>query len=358
MAEQSIIYVLGDKKIPLSAFIPAIIESSNKTILLASRNNLLDGIDLCILDNLNNMDYQIQFAHNDFNSLDSFLNDMKNHEKRAGVISYNSPLFLDMIESGNGGIWFSACREGLYETYLPIIEPHITKPTHICVFDNDTNIVNNAKENCRNPNIHFHQCIIHSVCSDIRYDYKEHAVHLTSGKECLLVFPPSMRYLNSEFEFNPFFNRADFQFTTSDYEFLFYAKWKMIAINALHTLAAVKAYMVGLQNGLSLSQISKECFSSFVSKDEMLKYLLKIHSLLYDKHLIPYAKYVKLSKDDSIRSATIFLEGLYNHQETIGRGLNVIHTSFNSKITSHFPLLKSANDLETITMLDNFLDMF
>lgn len=354
MIQDSIINVLGAGKISFSALIPSTFDGADNYVLVATTNGSLNGICKCIFDNIPNMEYPIMYANNAINSLAIFCNDMEQANVRVGVIPTAHELFLEMIKNGNGGIWFSACREGLYVTYLPLMENYITKPTHIFVFDNDEAIVKKAKETCKNPYIHIHRCIIHSVCSSVRYDYINHAAYLTSGKECLLVFPPEVSEMKSLFKDDPLNGRTEFVFTDSESAFHFYELWKPICINALHTLAAVKAYHKGLSKEMTFQEISTRCFSDFISKDDMLSYILHIQSLLYDKHLAPYAESVQADKDTCAGVTIRFISSLYESQEIIGRGLDVNHSSFDSKLASHFPLLKSSEDFETINLLNAF----
>lgn len=190
LPQKKIVNVLGTAKVVMGAIAPAIIENSNCQVLIATTHDSYNGINKCILDGNIHMEYPIMYADDSQKSLDSFLHKMKDNNIRVGIININSPLFSQMIEEGNGGIWFSACRDGFILKYLPILEKKITQTTNICSFDNDKSIVEDAKSLYNNPEIRLHKCIIHSVCSAVRFDYKEQTVYVECGKECQLFFPP------------------------------------------------------------------------------------------------------------------------------------------------------------------------
>lgn len=351
------ITILGSGKIPLSALAPTISESTNYFTIVIARNPMLIGINECHLDGAHNTNYPIMVADEKEASLSEFINRMKQQGVKVGVVSSDSDIYTEAIKAGDGKIWFSACREGLYLTYLPLLEKAITKPTHIFVFDNDQTIVDKARALCSNPNIYFHKCIVHSVCSSIDFNYDEQVVHLMCGKECFLVFPPDAISLASDFKTNPLFRRSEIKFTDSENAFYFYTLWKPVGINALHTLASVKAYVEGTRHGYSLVEISNHAFADFVSESGMLDYLIRVYSRLYDKMLNPYAEAVQASKDTYIDISAGFIKGLYRLNELIGRGLDPSHSSFDSKIERHFPILRESDDAETMAMLDSFLTL-
>ena len=81
---------------------------------------------------------------------------------------------------------------------------------------------------------------------------------------------------------------------------------------------------------------------------------LVIFSLLYDIHLASYAKLINASKETYIDICTRFLDGLYDHNEYVGRGLDPKHSSFQAKLERHFPLLKESGDANAIKLLEDF----
>lgn len=352
---QKDVMALGGGKVMFSAIIPATLECSNMNVINVTRNKSLNGISNCIISGMCNLKYPILVANESEKTLSTVCKSMSQNDVRVGIIPKDTNLFTEMIEKGDGGVWFSACREGLYLTYLPIMEKYITKPTHIFVFDNDETIVEKAKEICQNTNIKIHKCIIHSVCSEINYDYAEGAMYLTSGKECMLVFPPDAPNMTDLFKGSPIFGRAEFKFTTSKEAYHYYSMWKPLGINAMHTLASVVAYVKGTKKGIPFADISSKRFSELIPREDLCTFILRVYSLLYDKHLAPYAKTVGAHKDTYVTITKSFIDGLYDMNETIGRGLDPQQSSFDSKLKQHFPLLKDSEDQETIIMLNEFL---
>lgn len=358
MRTKSIMMYLGTGGVTLSALAWTIYERTKMDSLLAGRTiPYAGGINNCILCNMQDTAYPFMVADDSYNTLASFYEEMKQNGIRVGVISLNSVLFEEMVKEGNGGLWFSACREGLYETYLPIMEKLIDRPTHIFVFDNDENIVKEAKRRCKNANIHIVRCILHSVCNAKDPNPEQHAVHLVCGEECLLVFPPEAREFRSLFKSNPFFGRAEVVFTDSEEQFKFYELWKPLGINVLHTLACVKAYTKGSHQGLTLDEIAEKKFSDVISEQEVLEHALRVYSLLYSKYLSPYTQVMQITGEELVLSSEKFLRGLFRLEDTVGRGLNPEHSSFDSKLARHFPYLRESGDLETVRMLDEFLKM-
>lgn len=355
--ETKFLGILGNGKVAYSAIAPAVIERTDMDTLLTTRSNSYEGTNNCILCNMQDMQYPFMVADNSFKTLSSLRDEMHQNGVRVGIISVSSNLFMEMVKQGNGGIWFSVCREGLYETYLPLMEKLIDKPTYIFVFDNDENIVKRARERCRNQNIHILKCILHSVCSAIEYNREKHIAHVVCGRECLLVFPPEAWELRSLFKSNPFFGRAEFRFTDSEDAFRFFELWKPLGINVLHTLASVKAYVEGAMQGIPLTEIAKKRFSDVVSEQEILDLTLRVYSLLYEKYLAPYAYTMQTTKESLVSITTEFVKGLFHLEETVGRGLDPKHSSFDSKLMRHFPYLRESGDQETINMLNEFLKL-
>ncbi|MDE7431168.1 MAG: hypothetical protein K2N34_04535 [Lachnospiraceae bacterium] len=353
----NVLNILGNGKAVLSSIAPALIERTDKDALMTARSNSYEGINNCVLCNIQNTRYPFMVADNSFNTLSAFRNEMRENIIRVGIIPANSALFTEMVKQGNGGIWFSACREGLYETYLPVMEKLIDKPTYIFVFDNDENITKIARERCRNSNIHILKCILHSVCSNIEYNREKHTVHMTCGKECLLVFPPEAWELRSLLKSNPFFGRAEFLFTDSEDAFKFFELWKPLGINVLHTLASVKAYVEGVNQGMSLNEITQKRFSDVISEQETLDHTLRVYEVFFDKYLAPYAYTIQTTKENLVTITTEFVKGLFRLEETVGRGLNPRDSSFDSKLKRHFPYLRASNDQETISMVDEFIKL-
>lgn len=357
MGTKSEVNVLGDGKIGLSAMATTVYERTDRDALLAGRRKSYKGINKCILCNIQDTGYPIMVADDSYKTLPSFRHEMQQNGVRVGIIFADSDLFIEMVKQGNGGVWFSACREGLYETYLPIMEKLIDKPTDIFVFDNDEDIVKEARKRCRNPNIRILKCILHSVCSSIEYNREEHAARLVCGKECLLVFPPEAWELRSIFKSNPFFGRAEIRFTESEDEFKFYELWKPLGINVLHTLASIKAYVKGVNQGLTLEETAKKQFADVVSEQETLEHVLRVYSLFYDKFLAPYTYTMQITKEELISITTEFIKGLFKRGETVGRGLDPEHSSFDSKLKRHFSYLRESGDQETVSILEEFIKL-
>ena len=87
----------------------------------------------------------------------------------------------------------------------------------------------------------------------------------------------------------------------------------------------------------------------------MLFHLLSI--LEHNKYIIfslPYVIQNDASKETYIDICTRFLDGLYDHNEYVGRGLDTKHSSFQAKLERHFPLLKESGDANAIKLLEDF----
>ena len=163
--------------------------------------------------------------------------------------------------------------------------------------------------------------------------------------------------MRSIFKSNPFFGRAEFRFTESEDEFKFYELWKPLGINVLHTLAAIKAYVNGANQGLTLAETAKKKFSDVVSEQETLEHVLRVYSLFYDKYLAPYTYTMQITKEELVPITTEFIKGLFNLDETVGRGLDPKHSSFDSKKKRHFLYLRESGDQETVSILEEFIKL-
>lgn len=355
MATQSI-FILGNSKVNQSGITPAILESTNKSVLILTGKAPAIRNTNCVLINMHNFNYSVLNANSSDITLSDFCTKMDQSNTRVGVISKTLPLFSDALDAINGNICFSACREGLPDTYLPLLEKRITKPTHIFIFDNDEAIIEKAQAKSKNPNINFHKCIMHSVCNSMVQD--SNTTYLTCGKECTLYFPPEAKDLKPLFKNNLFGGRSEFVFTESEEEFFFYKWWKKIGINSLHTLASVKAYVEGTALDISLDTIASSTFNCYVSKETLTTYLLRVYSILYDKYLANYSASMQVDKETLATSTITFISELYNSKDIVRRGLDITATSFHSKLESHFPLLYSSEDQETIDLLNEFKNYF
>ena len=340
--------VLGDKGLSLGSLATSIIEAG-RTPVIITRNNTLEDIHHCILNGLDNRDYTMLTVTEKPSIMLT-----ENDNSDVKVLNCYSTSFEEVVDCVNGGIIFSACRDGLYHTYLPLLAPYITKPTHICVFDNDPAVANTARQMNTNKYIQIHQCVAHSVCSAVQYDHPNHTVYVTCGKDCILIFPPSCYNLENEFKTSPIFDRSEFIFCDTDEMFNYYVTWKLICINSMHSFACVLAYTNGLKLGYSLDELPRKTFSELTDKSYVISYTLHIFSLLYDIHLASYAKLINASKETYIDICTRFLDGLYDHNEYVGRGLDPKHSSFHAKLVRHFPLLKESGDANAIKLLEDF----
>ena len=119
--------VLGDKGLSLGSLATSIIEAG-RTPVIITRNNTLEDIHHCILNGLDNRDYTMLTVTEKPSIMLT-----ENDNSDVKVLNCYSTSFEEVVDCVNGGIIFSACRDGLYHTYLPLLAPYITKPTHICV---------------------------------------------------------------------------------------------------------------------------------------------------------------------------------------------------------------------------------
>lgn len=138
-------------------------------------------------------------------------------------------------------------------------------------------------------------------------------------------------------------------------EFCFYIKSKMIDVNALHTMVCALAYVEGSKQNFALDCIPNMHFSSLLDKTATQKFMIELHSQLYDIHLRPTEMQFGEHKAVHSKLSYNFIEYLFlSPKETVGRGLDYRTDSAISKFNQHSSLLKSAKN----TYVDEILDTF
>lgn len=349
-------FVLSTSKLVLYAIIPMFIEYSSTPILVATTSTKLEDmatIHACELE------YPILYAHSE-RTLDELIEEMSSNNIRVGIINTSNPLFKEMLRQGNGAVWYSACRDGIFG-YLPLIKEHATEPTDIFCFDNDMSLINKAKAMCVGSTINVYKCVAHSICSAVEYDITHRTVKLYGGSECYLYFPPEAEKLASDL-YNPktaMSKHAQLRFSANATEFAFYANAKMIDVNALHSMVCALAYVKGSINGLALDAIPIMHFADLLDKAATQQFINKLHSKLFEKYLQPTA--MQLGENIAFHSqlAFEFIEYLFSStEETVGRGLDCRTNSYIAKLNQHMPLLKSVEDTYVTEVFNDFNKLF
>lgn len=349
-------FVLSTSKLILYAIIPMLIEYSPNPILVATTSTNLEDMTTI---HASEIEYPILYAKDD-ETLDEFIKKMVVNDIRVGIINISNPLFKEMIKQGNGAIWYSACRNGIF-SYLPLIKEHTTEPTDIYCFDNDISLINKAKAMCVGSNISIYKCVAHSICSAVEYDKTHRTVKLYGGNECYLYFPPEAKKLASHL-YNPktaMSKHAQLRFSANATEFAFYTNAKMIDINALHSMVCVLAYVKGNESGFAMNAIPTMHFADLLNKNATQQFINNLHSLLFEKYLQPTATQLGENKVFHSQLAFEFVEYLFSSaEETVGRGLDCRTDSYIAKLNQHMPLLKSIENTYVTEIFDDFSKLF
>ena len=355
MYAKSWIGVLSGSKLNLSAIIPMLLEYTNQNIFVTVTSDRLKNCNNVTFESMPILNYPILYAE-DKENIESLCNRMSKQNVRVAVINTSSKSFSEMLEKGNGKIWFSSCREGLFY-YLPLIEKISKQKTYILCFDNDESLIKNAKEQCSNDSVIIAKCIAHSICSGTSYDANAKQIILYSGKECLLFFPPEANVFKEYIALkqSSFSCRAQLHFLKTNNEIEFFKYAKLVDINALHSFICIYAYIQGNNKGLHINEIAYMKFSDLMSNKEILEKGEEVHSILYDKYLSKTANLIGETKSVHTEIALNFIQYLYSSSiETVGRGLNPTDNSFYSKVKRHFSLLKDVNNNSINNLLEKF----
>lgn len=349
-------FVLSTGKLVLYAIIPMLLEYSSDPILVATTSTQLEDM---VTIHACEFEYPIMYAHNEY-TLDEFIEKMNSNNIRVGIIHTSNPLFKEMVQQGNGSIWYSACRDGIF-SYLSQIKEYATKPTDILCFDNDMSLINKAKAICAGSTINVYKCVAHSICSAVEYDVTHRLVKLYGGNECYLYFPPEAKELAS-YLYNPkeaISKHAQLRFSENATEFLFYTNAKMIDVNALHTMVCALAYIEGNKKGFTLDVIPTMHYSALLDKTVTQCFINNLHSLLFEKYLQPTAMQLGENKIFHSQLAFEFVEYLFSStEETVGRGLDCRTNTYIAKLNQHMPILKSVENpyvAETFDTLSKLL---
>lgn len=352
-------YVLSTSKVCLYALVPMALEHTSRIILVATTSDKFANTERIAVDETHEHDYTIMYAR-DERSLEEFVAKMNSSGVRVGLIPTSSSLFLEMIRSGDGEYWFSACRDGIF-TYANKMKEYIKKPTTILCFDNDEEMVERAKAICTQSNLMVYKCVVHSVCFCEIFDEKQKTVKLLGGDECVLYFPPEVLEIKKYLLYDPhkaISRRVQLRFTETPEEFEFHKIAKMIDVNALHTMVCVAAYVEGHEKGIEMDKIPDMKISSILDKSGTLKVIMKLHSEMFDKYLGETAMLLNVNKEVHSTIAHDFTDCLFTKNEIVGRGLDHRAASFDSKQNLHFPLLSSVEDTYVQTLLDAFKKLF
>lgn len=350
------ITIFGTGPITFGALIPTVCSTTDKDVIVFTRNEAWRKISKCRLTGGIEEIYAVTYADKTVQSLDELLQKMRKSGSRVAIVDVNHKIADEVLRKDN--LFFSACRTGITDTYLPRIMDLKNEQKEIVLFDNDKSILKTAKNVCTNPFIHLQKATVHCVCVLDDFNYEDATVTYTRSSEAIIVFPPEMISYEKVFRENIFDNPVQLIFTKTMEEYECYLKWKLICINAIHSLCCVKAYLRGHEIGLSIQQTAEMAWNDVISVEELLKHALRVESILYKKYIKKYESIMDMDETLCKYMTMNFIKGLYSFpKETIGRGLMPGHVSYSSKVESHFPLLKSSEDMETVEIMDAFLGL-
>ena len=338
------ICIFSSGKVVQSALIPMLLENTDSLVFVTTTTEKFMGISSIGFNGMPELDYRILYA-GDNDTLDVLKSRMIEHEVRVAIINIHYPIFQELIELGNGGVWLSACRDGIF-MYLDLFQDKISKPTTVLCFDNDATLVQAAIEKNKNKYINIEKCVVHSVCSQVDYDDNKQQATLCAGKECLVIFPPSALFFREFLKnHNPLTNkRTQLRFTQTDDEFRFYSMAKLINVNAIHTLICCIAYVEGVTSGYMPSQIASMQINQLLREDSMMRIISDVHSKLYQYYLAAIGDKLNESYDIHLAVMQSFISLLFSSGEKVSRGLDIASPSYANKTQRHFPLLKGIND--------------
>ena len=342
-------FVFGTSKLNLYAVVPMLLDYTSGFILVVTGNNKFENVSTI---SSNYSRYDVLSSEMGDDDINDFISKMKSKQIRVGVINSSHPLFNQVLKISNGSIWFSACRERIFE-YLSHLKNYTDLPTQIFCFDNDENMINKAKIQFEKYNIEVIQCVAHSICSHMSPP-NDGKIILSGGNECFLFFSPKAKFFANHLEYPIISKWEQLRFSNTDAEFSFYPRAKIVNINAIHTFLCIMAYVEGYQNNISLRNISTMCFSELIDQKYTIDVISNLHSLLFEKHLKPY---VQISGNDQILNITVttsFIKYLFSHNEIVGRGLNKDDSSYFAKLKRHLPILESVNDPKTNEYINKF----
>lgn len=250
------IFVLSTSKLVLYALVPMLLEHTTGSVLLTTTHTEMQTVPKVQIENAPEHSYQLLFAEQE-SSLSEFISHMEHNQIRVGVIHVDSPLYPELLKAGDGAIWLSACREGVLH-YIEELKPHITHPTLLLCFDNDSNLITRAQHICSNSSVCVYKCVAHSVCTTTKLNHSQKTISLLGGEECFLVFPPEAAPFKRHIKSNiaPLSTRTQLRFASTPTEYQFLTDAKAINVNALHTAICILAYTEGHKQSLSLETAS------------------------------------------------------------------------------------------------------
>lgn len=356
LASQKPTFLLSASKLVLYSIIPALLEYNSGPVLIATTNTALKDIRVI---RACNFEYSVLYAHGE-DTIDEFIKKMYSKRIYVGLIHVSDPLFEQMLQYGNGSVWYSACRTGILN-YIPRIIRHATMPTDILCFDNDKSLLEQAQKICAGTFVNIHKCVAHCICSKAEYDVNNGLIQLFGGTENYLYFPPDIKKIIPHLyqPRNSFSKHAQLRFSESTEEFSFYVNAKLIDINALHTVVCVMSYIKGSENGLSLSEIASMHFSNLLDEAIVQNLICTLHSQLFEKFLQPIATQLGEKKEIHAALASSFITYLFSSQEEcVARGLDCRNESYTTKLNQHIALLKAANNQDILEIFNKFEKLF
>lgn len=345
--------ITGASKLSLGAIVPAVLEQTNKMVVITTTSDKFKFVEKAEFIDKEELNYPIFYVGENVKGLEELMAIMKEKNIRVAILNVKHKIFNEIVNSDDFSTFFSACRDGIFY-YAPFLIQTNGNPKQIISFDNDTNMVNEAKKMCNGTNVSVCKAVAHSVCTSCEVNSEEKKINIESSDDCLFVFPPEASHLKCEIcnDFHSFAKRSVIFFTESEEEFQYWILTKKIDINALHTLLCAYAYVLGIKSGLELGEIARMRFGEIVSLESIRPVIMDVHSLLYQKFLMDSAK--KFGDNYELHSFRMlqFLEYLYNsNEEVVGRGIDIKNDAYKEKLADHISLLKICGKEEVITTL-------
>lgn len=287
--------------------------------------------------------------------LQEMFTEMTEAGTQVAICNATEEKLLELISCSKTMAIFSACREGLLTTYMPILEK-INRKIDVFVLDNDNTIVDRAKALCKNGLVSFHQAVIHAVCSNVEFDKKHGTITLTADNSVDVVFPPEALWLKDHIidtSQSLFSSRARFKFCESPTEFEYFCKSKIIDVNGIHTLISLAVYHKGLKEGVSLKKIADSTFADYISLDELLKIASTGHSKMYKSLITNTERMKEYEEEEGVHQEIMkcFVRRTYDSRDKIKRGVDFEDAESVKKMHRHLEYLKWIIDPEVQNIL-------
>lgn len=227
----------------------------------------------------------------------------------------------------------SCCREGLIETYLPLLNS-ISAHGVILSFDNDKSIAQRARSMYHFGSVY--AGVAHCyVPFKLKFDQDNQSATLVAERYGYLFFPKECckfkTFIKARFD-----SPISASYSKSEKDFKLAVQKKLLNVNVLHTLICMEVKLLYPReyDSLSFGDINFETFS------KIKNYVLYIHDKMY---VLLFG-----TKDDvedyamSKVCASDFLDNLRKYNERCTRGIDFNSTISRIKLSEHIEFIKSS----------------